>query len=326
MPLLSPSAWRSIRSARRRGHYLYIWVAALHQLVGLRPRRSPPRAWWLGVPGAIYALLLRITMLVLGVLAVDLRAAEPRAVADWLRGNRGGSAAQPWLALLRHRLADTWHVLAIIYLLGTFGVFCCTSKAALVPAARDGAERGAGAGGGAGSCSSIQRACASAASPSAPDLKPRFPTLETRTNRYHPGADLAARSRLFLAALALLQAWGFNAFTWLQATATSRSRRQRWSSVVMALLAALVGLGGVQLGARALSAAARTDAGRAQRARAHASAAAAHHRAGGDPGHHPRVSSCSSQIGHQHRAAAGRRGRVRPRRRASARRRWSRTS
>jgi moderate conductance mechanosensitive channel len=72
------------------------------------------------------------------------------------------------------------------------------------------------------------------------DLKRRFPTLEHRANRYLPLLTVAASVVVyFFGALALLQAWGVNTFSWF---ATEAGRRVAGAvlSIAAVLLAALV--------------------------------------------------------------------------------------
>src|SRR5215469_601225 len=101
--------------------YLYIWVRRFTNWA-IYGYALATATWWLGVPGAIYVLLLRGTLLVLGVLSVIFVLQNRGAVAEFLRGKPSDAAASGhgW-RLLRQRLADTWHILAIIYLVGTFG-------------------------------------------------------------------------------------------------------------------------------------------------------------------------------------------------------------
>ena len=127
----------------------------------------------------------------------------------------GGDNVSGGWRLIRHRLADTWHVLAIIYVIGTFGVFVLDvpggflfllratvvtvmvllAAALIVRAIEHVSRRGF----------AIR-----------PDLKRRYPTLESRANRYLPVLYVRHRGdHLCVRRAHLLQAWGVDAFAWL---------------------------------------------------------------------------------------------------------------
>jgi moderate conductance mechanosensitive channel len=237
--LLSQAAASVYSLGEETRTYLYIWVRRFTNwsVYGLAVATA---AWWLGVPGAIYALLLRGTMLVLGILSVIFVLQNRAAVAEVLRGKSDADAphGHAW-RVLRQRLADTWHVLAIIYLIATFGsyvlrieggfsfVFRATLLSLIVLAAAGIIVR------------SVKRLSERGFAISA-DLKHRFPTLEIRANRYLPVLTVAASLIVyFFALLALLQAWGFNAFAWFD-TDTGRKATGAIVSIVTVLLAALI--------------------------------------------------------------------------------------
>ncbi|MGO8917370.1 MAG: mechanosensitive ion channel domain-containing protein, partial [Stellaceae bacterium] len=237
--LLSPVAASLYALGEETRQYLYIWVRRFTNwsVYGLALATA---VWWLGVPGAIYALLLRGTMLVLGILSVIFVLQNRATVADVLRGKVNGDVpgGHGWGGL-RRRLADTWHVLAIIYLVATFGtyvlrieggfgfVFRATLLSLVVLIAAGLIVR------------SVKRLSQRGFAISS-DLKYRFPTLETRANRYLPVLTVAASLIVyFFAALALLQAWGFNTFAWFD-TDAGRKVTGAVVSIATVLLGALV--------------------------------------------------------------------------------------
>ncbi|HUC68268.1 MAG TPA: mechanosensitive ion channel domain-containing protein [Stellaceae bacterium] len=240
--LLSTPATALYTLGEETRNYLYIWVRRFTNwsVYGLALAAV---TWWLGVPGAIFALLLRGTMLVLGILSVIFVLQNRVAVADMLRGKHDGGAGMPagghgW-RLLRHRLADTWHVLAILYIAGTFGSYVLHIQAGfayvfrstilslvvilaagiIVRAVRRLSQRGFAIG---------------------EDLKRRFPTLEHRANRYLPMLTVAASVIVYVfAALTLLQAWGIDTFSWFS-TDTGRRISGAVVSIATVLLVALL--------------------------------------------------------------------------------------
>jgi small-conductance mechanosensitive channel len=241
--LLCPATTAIYALSDETRNYLYIWARRFTNwaVYGLALASA---SWWLGVPGAIYALLLRGTMLVLGVLSVIFVLQNRAAVGDWLRGKKEGAAVpahgggHAWY-VLRQRLADTWHVVAILYIVATFGsyvlrieggfayVFRATllslvvlvAAGIIVRAVRRLSQRGFAIG---------------------EDLKRRFPGLEARANRYLPVLTAVASVIVyFFAVLALLQAWGFNAFAWFD-TAAGHKITSALLSIVTVLVVALI--------------------------------------------------------------------------------------
>jgi small conductance mechanosensitive channel len=236
--LLSPSALALYPLDEETRNYLYIWVRRFINwtVYGLAVAAC---AWWLGAPGAIYGVLLRLVILVLGILAIVFVLQNRIAVASWLRGEPAEDAGRnPGWILLRQRLAEIWHILALVYILGVFGVFTLHIEGGVVYLLRSTVlslvlvlaatllvqfiKRG------------VRRGFAVK-----PEVAARFPTLEARTNRYVPVLVFLLSTAVYLlAVLALLQAWGINAFGWFQETARSRATGSMLS-IVVSLAAAL---------------------------------------------------------------------------------------
>jgi len=191
--------------------------------------------WWFGVPGGIYALILKIVGLVLAVLAIVFLMQNRPAISGWISGE---TATEPggW-ARLRRRLGETWHLLAIVYIAGLFLVYAlhveggsafilrstALSLVVIVVAyllarfVRQLSEHGFAI---------------------APDLKTRFPQLEERTNRYLPVLSwLFAAVVYALALLTVLQAWDIRSFAWFATGAGKRVTGSAVSIAVVLLLA-----------------------------------------------------------------------------------------
>jgi small-conductance mechanosensitive channel len=217
--LVSPGAATLHALGEETRNYLYIWARRFTNwaVYGFALAEA---TWWLGVPGAIYTLLLRGTLLVLGGLAIVFILQNRAAMAELLRGKPGADGrpnGKGW-RLLRQRLADTWHVVAITYVVGIFGtyvlrirgggvfVFRATVLSIVVLVA-------------AGLIVHFVRRSSQRGFAIRADLKARFPTLEARANRYLPALTIATAAVVyFFAALALLQAWGIDAFAWFTTT------------------------------------------------------------------------------------------------------------
>ena len=199
--------------------YLYVWTKRFTYwaVYGYAVAEG---AWWLGVPGGIYALLLKGTALVLAILAIVFVLQNRVAVGDWLRGRRpdAGLPGVPQTAsgwrVLRNRLADTWHVLAIIYISAIFlvyalrvnGGFIFVLRGTLLTLAVIVIARLV--------VNLIKRASRHGFAIGA-DLKLKFPTLEQRANRYLPVLTMVTSALVYaFAVLAALQAWNIAAFSW----------------------------------------------------------------------------------------------------------------
>jgi small-conductance mechanosensitive channel len=204
-----------ISSTEETRNYLYIWIKRLAcwSVFGFAFAEG---AWWLGVPAGIYALMLKGVALVLAILAIVFVLQNRAVVSGWIAGPSelpADAHAAGWRRL-RRRLAETWHVLAIVYILGIFVVYAlhvaggfiyllratALSLVAIIGArllvrvAERASERGFAI---------------------APDLKTRFPTLEQRANRYLPVLTGLVRAVVYLAALlVVLQAWDVGSFAW----------------------------------------------------------------------------------------------------------------
>jgi small conductance mechanosensitive channel len=196
-------------------NYLYIWIKRFTcwSVFGFAVAEG---AWWLGVPGGIYALMLKGIALVLAVLVIVFVLQNRAPISGWIAGTTDVPAdarTANWRRL-RRRLAETWHVFAIVYVLGIFFVYAlqvaggfvyllratALSLVAIIgaPLLARFAERAS------------QRGFAIA-----PDLKTRFPTLEQRANRYLPILSGLVRVVVYVTALLIvLQAWDVGSFAW----------------------------------------------------------------------------------------------------------------
>ncbi|MBE0532964.1 MAG: mechanosensitive ion channel [Rhodospirillales bacterium] len=195
-------------------HYLFIWSRRLivTWVVGYYASHA---ALLLGLPWAAYGGLLRVVGLLITAMVVVFLMQNRVAVAEFIRGHPAPGVPLTAAYRLRRRLADAWHVLAIVYVIGVFAVWALNIEGgfeylfratvasavilavakALTMALRRGIERGFAVG---------------------DDVKHRFPLLEARVNRYVPTIHLVLRTTLYvIAALALLQAWGLNTLGWL---------------------------------------------------------------------------------------------------------------
>src|SRR5207247_704907 len=80
----------------------------------------PEAAWWLGAPGAVYALMLNLAALVLALLAIIFLVQNRAPIAKWIAGTP--AAASGW-ARIRGSLAEIWPVLAVLYISGIYLIY-----------------------------------------------------------------------------------------------------------------------------------------------------------------------------------------------------------
>ena len=215
--LLSPSAPLAFVGASEETRtYLYVWTRRFVAWV-VYAYAVAEAAWWLGVPGGIYTTLLKSAGLVLAALAIIFVLQNRQSLGGFIRGKPAGpeeAASRSGWRVLRHRLADTWHVLAIVYIVGIYAVYALQIPggfAFLLRASVLSVVLILGAGILVRIVSSLAKRGFAIHS----DLKKRLPTLETRANRYVPVLSAVASAVIYLfAALALLQAWGADILGW----------------------------------------------------------------------------------------------------------------
>ena len=192
-------------------HYLYIWIRrfVLWTVFG---HAVPEAAWWLGVPGAVYALMLNAVGLVLALLTIIFVLQNRAQIAKWIAGTPG--TASGW-GRIRRSLAEIWPVLAILYISGIYLIYALRIQGGFAYVAR------------ATTLSLIVivaaqlvvrfiRELSRRGFAISSELKAQFPTLEQRANRYIPVlSGLTGAVIYLLAALTVLQAWSVGAFGWL---------------------------------------------------------------------------------------------------------------
>jgi small conductance mechanosensitive channel len=191
-------------------NYLYIWVRRF-TFWAIFGYAVPEAAWWLGIPGALYALMLKTVGLVLALLAVIFLLQNRAAIAAWISGEP--TAASGW-ARVRRSLGEIWHLLAIIYIVGMYLIYALHIEGGFVYVLR---------------ASALSLIVILAAQllvrfvhglsrrgfAIKPELKAQFPTLEERANRYVPILSRLSSCVIYLlAALTILQAWNVGAFAW----------------------------------------------------------------------------------------------------------------
>ena len=215
--LLASSSGFGVPLTEETRNYLYIWIKRFTcwSVFGFAFAEG---AWWLGVPGGIYALTLKAVAFVLAILAIVFVLQNRGPVGEWVAGPfelTADARSASWRGV-RRRLSESWHVFAIVYILGIFAVYALhitggfgylLRATILTLVAIIGARLLIGV---------AQRAIARGFA-IAPDLKSRFPTLEQRANRYLPILTGLVRAVVYLAALLLvLEAWDIGSLAWFE--------------------------------------------------------------------------------------------------------------
>ncbi len=164
------------------------------------------------VPEGVGLVVLNLVGFAVAVMLVVLTLQNRALVAGWIRGEGEDTNT---IASLRHRFADIWHVLAIIYVGGIFGVWALHLEGGFHFIMRASAWTIL-IFGGAKALAILGHKLVDRGFSLSADVKRRFPTLEARANRYlgifHRALQLAVYG---FATLAVLQAWGIDTFTLL---------------------------------------------------------------------------------------------------------------
>ena len=208
---------RFIPLADESAAYLFVWCTRLSAFIvfGFFLCQA---ALYLDVPkGSVHAFSSFVGMMI--TLMVVIIVLQNRAqVSKWLRGPTGnmgeGDAANTFVQTTRARVADVWHVLAIVYLVIGYVIaaldieqgFTTLIKATLVTIVTFIVFRFI--------ISSIDHLVARGfALPE--ELKRQFPFLEQRTNSYLPILERVVKVFAWIiGTLIILSAWGFDTAAW----------------------------------------------------------------------------------------------------------------
>jgi small-conductance mechanosensitive channel len=204
-------ALRVPRLSDHTAAYLYVWLRrfiwlAVIGYVALEAARL------LGLPRSAHAGLLSLLGLIIAALMIMVIMQNRQPVAAWLKRHKDDRPVSA-IAALRFRIADTWHVLAMIYIAAVFVVWLLRPEAGLQFLLRATLfsaaavivgwllERG------------IERLIRQWFSVG-DEFKTRFPDLETRANRYLPLVLNITRTVVgIITVLAILFIWGVTSFS-----------------------------------------------------------------------------------------------------------------
>ncbi|MGE5148025.1 MAG: mechanosensitive ion channel family protein, partial [Candidatus Eiseniibacteriota bacterium] len=237
--VLAPSSEtrRLLPVASESAAYVFVWIRRF-TAVTVYGYFALETAKLLGLPGSLYGLFRNLAGLLFAALLVVFVMQIRRGVGHWLRGTRREESPSG-LRLLRARLADIWHVLAVGYIIVGFLVWALrvnggsafvvrgTLLSLLVIAIAQLATMGV-------------RRVVDRVFAIGRELRDRYPLLQARANRYLPAVQAALRWIIYaVAALAVLQAWGADAFGWLS-TPSGRAVIGRIISITLVVVVALI--------------------------------------------------------------------------------------
>lgn len=238
--VLAPDSmrYRLVRLQDETANYLYLWLrrfvgVAIYGLMGLDALRI------LGIGSSLAGVLERLIGLVLATMAIVFVLQNREAVRSFLRSDNPESRFKKFsggLSTVRRRLADVWHILAILYIGAVFAVWAMSIPGGFTFLLRGTALTFV--------LWVLIRLCARALKRSLQagfhvqgDTAKRFPNLEARANRYLPVIEVALRVAIyFVAIIALLQIWGLDSLDWLTIGA---GRRVVSSAFLIGLVLAL---------------------------------------------------------------------------------------
>jgi small conductance mechanosensitive channel len=226
------AALRLLPLGEEDASYAYVWVRRLVD-VSVYGYFLAEVAFLLGLPRDGHAALLKIVGFLVALLALVLVLQVRTPISAWLRGRRGTAEGERAGALagLRARLAEVWHVIAILYVAGMYGVWAFEIRdgfdyvakgtvltLVILVAAHYAAQ--------------ATRRFAARMFAISDDLRSRFPGLEARANRYLAVLQGTAVAVIYIiAAFAVLDAWGVESFAWL---ATDLGQRLTGRAIVIA--------------------------------------------------------------------------------------------
>ncbi len=224
---------RILSIADETANYVYVWIRRLTYL-SIYGFFAIDVALLLGLPGATYAVFVKLLGLAIGLLLIMIVVQNRQQVSARIRGQANGAIGN-----VRRRIADIWHILLILYLIAVYfvwvfevaGGFQFALRATLLTLVIGAVARLFVA----AANQAIRRGFALSH-----DVKSRLPGLETRANLYLPWLQAGVRTLIYVfATFAVLQAWGLGIFAWL-AEPAGRALVSKVFSIVLIIAAAII--------------------------------------------------------------------------------------
>jgi len=218
--LFSPASThlRLVQVSDETAAYITIWVRRITVVVIVGYAAAEAMLLF-GLPWSVYDAILRIDLLIVTLFLIILILQNRTTVADAMRARPLAEGERPdrtrvLLRLMRDRLADIWHLLAILWLLAAWGVWALEI--------RDGFERLIKVSlmtvvilSLAKLADLIFRRAIARGFRIGPEMARRYPGLEARANRYLPVLKgLVSAIISVVALLFLLETWGLESLSW----------------------------------------------------------------------------------------------------------------
>jgi small-conductance mechanosensitive channel len=212
--LLAPSApsLRMIPVNDETAAYLVVWLRRI-TLVAVFGYVAGEAGLVLGMDDTTHGFVLKLVWLVVAVFMILVIAQNRTNVGDAIRAPEG---ARGLWAGTRNRVADIWHVVAILYIVASWLVLAMGIPDGFTRMLRVSVATFVILGVAKGIEGALKRGM-DRAFRVADDLTARNPGLEARVNRYVPVLRGLAIGVLWLSAILLLfEAWGIDAFGWFR--------------------------------------------------------------------------------------------------------------
>jgi len=211
---------RLVPMETENARYLMVWIRRF-TTVAVYGTFIAEAALLFGLPASGHGVLMKLLGLALTIMAIIFIVQNRRTVGDWLRDERAGEDDKGF-ANIRARFADVWHILASLYVIGTFLVWAldvdggfefvigATAWTAIILFAALLLVRGLDRG--------VERIFRVGE-----EMAAGAPGLEARANRYVPFVHKAIRVIVtIIAGLSILQAWGVDTIAWLTGSTGER--------------------------------------------------------------------------------------------------------
>lgn len=218
--LLSPASapLRLLPVADETAAYITVWLRRI-TLVIVFGYAIAEAGLLFGLPWSAYDFITRVCLLIVTLFLIIVILQNRQAVADVLRApdlveTDHPTASRRFARSARDRLAEVWHILAILWLLAAWGVWALQ--------VREGFERLTRVSlltvvilAAAKLIDVVARRAIQRGFRVGPDLAGRYPGLEARANRYLPAfKGIVTAIVTVFAGLLLLEAWGLDSFSW----------------------------------------------------------------------------------------------------------------
>ncbi len=222
-------ALRLLPLGNESAQYLYIWIRRITSIT-VYGYCILEASLLLGLPVSLYISMQKLLGLIVTLMAIVFILQNRSCVAGWLRGEETSAKEVPLpegktgqamfrkmqsLGVLRRRLADFWHVLAIALILGMFLTWAMQIEGGLFFLARALIMTGIII----FITSFVLRLNDRGQDylfKISDDLKAKHPELEARANRYLPLLKKTIKVIIyFLAIFSILNAWGLGTLGWL---------------------------------------------------------------------------------------------------------------